>query len=156
MSPVRHATFSQISAVYFKLYLALAWTIMPLWAVSTWRSRRSLYVRVRQPLCLIADIALTLAVINLISIKELLLLSGRDMPCQLTNAAAALNMVVLPGVMLWRSLHMWYASTIMDERLDRAALSKHFRTWLCLGLLLVALLSVTLATSRLRFCISDM
>lgn len=118
MSPARHAIFRAISAAYFRLYLIMAWTIMPLWAVSTWRYRRSLYVRVRQPLCLLADIALTLTVINLISTKELLLLSGRDMPCQLTNAAAALNMVVLPGVMLWRSLHMWHASTLMEERLD--------------------------------------
>jgi hypothetical protein len=151
-----HAAFWKADTVYFMLHLAIAWAVMPLWAFSTWRHRRSLYVRVRQPVWLLVDIALTLMVITLISVKEMLMERGQDLPCPLTDVAAAASTVWLPGAMLCRSLHLWYASTIFDVKVDRIFLLRRFRFCLIGGLLFIALSGGALASNRGRFCLSNM
>lgn len=153
-----HALSSLISVevVLYLVYLVFLWTAMPMWAYSTWRHRKSLYVRVRQPIWLLADLALGLGLISLICVKEMSLHVGKTMPCALSNGAAAVGMVWVPGVMLCGNLQLWYASTIMESKRSKVAMLRRFRVLLGGILCLLTLLGVLLATGQRPLCFSSM
>jgi hypothetical protein len=148
--------FGRAELAVHLLYLILAWVAIPLWGVSTWRHRKSLYVRVRQPLWLLADLALALVLVTLISLKEVLLVFHKDLPCALTNGAAAVGMVWVPGIVLCRSLQLWYGFTLMHMGEGRVDRLRRFRMLLFGCLISLAAAAAVVATWSKRLCISDM
>lgn len=139
----------------FLVCVGVAWVVMPLWALSTWTHRKSLYVRVRQPVWLLTDIAIILGLLTIIGLKQALMESGRNLPCGVSNGGAALGMVWVPGVVLCRCLQLWYALTLMELKHGRLAMVRRFYALLSGLLFLLALLAVLLATGDRALCISD-
>lgn len=144
-------------AIFFFVYLVSAWVLMPLWAYSTWRSRGSVYVRVRQPVWLLADISLILLIMTVICVKEMKLSTDENLPCWQSNSAAALAVVWVPGVNLSRSSHLWYAFSIREvEKDDRIYLLHRFRTIVTGVLAFMGLVAVIVVNSGVPLCFSSM
>jgi hypothetical protein len=140
-------------AAFVLPFMAVHWILLPLWAWSTCRHRSSLYVRVRSYKWLIADLVQTLVLITSLGFKEVF---EYWLPCPLTDALAAFSIVSLPGFLLWRSLHLWYAFKLMEGK-DAHVVSLHgFSATLSTLFFTVAIVSVAIATSGRHLCLSDM
>jgi hypothetical protein len=96
-------------------------------------------------------------VMTVICVKEVHLSAGRDVPCSLSNGMAAVAVIWMPGMMLCRSLHLWYAFIIRDFiKPSRDGMHWRFRTLLSWLLLALTLAAILVATSGKVLCNSDM
>lgn len=81
---------------------------------------------------------------------------GYELPCPLTDALAAVGHVSLPGFLLWRTLHLWYAFKLMEGKDAHMASLRWFSTALSTILFIVAIISAAIAISGRHLCLSDM
>lgn len=91
----------------FLLLLLTSWAALPAWAWATWASRRNPYVRARQPAWLVAELTYSTLAATIICIDEMLRCRELVLPCRLIKLVAALNVVVMPALVVFRSLQLW-------------------------------------------------